>query len=343
MAFLRRGLLLGTVLLLTACGSTAPQAAETTASPIAAPTTSGAANGFPVTVENCGLIFTYTAAPQRALAFDGNMIELMVQLGLADRLVGYWTSGVSLDSDVAAKLNAVEPISAEWPGPGKEVVLERSPDFVFAGWGYGFSEENGLTQAALSELQINSYALRESCPNKEARQAITIEDSYADMLNIGRIFGVEDRAQALVAAMQSEVAAVQAPIDSTTEQPRVFLYDDIGAESPLTAGRYGLPNHLIELAGGKNIFDDLEESWASVSWETVLERNPEVIIVIDTDWESAEDRIARLKSLPQLAGLPAIENERFVTVHYRQAVPGLHNAAAVRQLAQGLYPDRFQQ
>jgi iron complex transport system substrate-binding protein len=320
--------------------------ADATIAPAAATSAAGATSGeqstagFPVTIENCGETFIYTEAPQRALAFEGNMIDMMLELGLADRLVGYWTSGAELATDTQAQLANATAITAEWPGPSREVVLEQSPDFIFSGWGYGFSEESGLTQAALKELQINSYALSESCPN--ASGATTIDDTYADITNIGQIFGVPDRAQQLIAEMQAEVESVTAQLDASVTPPSVFVYDDIGEDSPHTAGNSGLLNNLIILAGGTNVFDDVAEDWSTVGWESVIERNPEIIVVMDTDWESAEDRIARLKSLPQLAELPAIKNERFATIHYRQATPGLQNAEGVRQLAEGLHPDKFQ-
>jgi iron complex transport system substrate-binding protein len=293
-----------------------------------------------VTIENCAETFTYAEAPQRALALDGNMIEMMLELGLADRLVGYWASGAELAPETQAQLADATAITAEWPGPSREVVLEQSPDFIFSGWGYGFSEESGLTQVALKELQINSYAVSESCPN--ASGATTIEDTYTDISNIGRIFGVPDQAQQVITEMQAEVEAVKGQLDASATPPSVFVYDDIGEDSPHTAGNSGLLNNLITLAGGSNVFNDLEEDWSTVGWESVIERNPDIIIVMDTDWESAEDRITRLKSLPQLAEIPAIKNERFATIHYRQATPGLQNAAGVRQLAEGLHPDKFQ-
>ncbi len=340
----RMGLLVGIVGFLVACGGAAQPPATTMPGANEA-TTSGAteqqtAAQFPVTIENCGIPFTYTQAPQRVLAMEGNMIEMMVKLGLVDRLVAYWTSGAELAPEVEAQLADATTITANWPGPSREVVLEQSPDFVFAGYGYGFSEESGLTQPSLLELQINSYAVNESCPNKTGRT--TIEDTYTDIMNIGRVFGVPERAEQLVADMQAEVATVKNQLGTNHSPVRVFVYDDIGDDNPLTAGSAGLLNNLITLAGGINIFDDVEGSWATVGWESVIERDPDSIVVMDTDWESAEERIARLKSLPQLAALPAVANERFATIHYRQATPGLQNAEGVRQLAQGLHPETFQ-
>ena len=60
---------------------------------------------------------------------------------------------------------------------------------------------------------------------------------------------------------------------------RVFVYDS-GEDTPFTAGKYAMPTALIEAAGGVNIMDDLDKSWATVAWEPVVERNPQVIVIV---------------------------------------------------------------
>lgn len=313
---------------------------STSANPVA--DTQVSSNGFSVTVESCGEAVSYSAAPQRALAFDVNLIEMMMQLDLANRMVGYWTSGSEIRPEFQAALASVNEIEAEWPGPSLEVIVGTEADFVLGGWGYGFSEDNGVTPERLKQMGLNSYAIRESCPADEANRVLTIEDTYADIQNVGSIFGHADQAEVLVDQMRSEVSEVTQTIGDTAIAPRVFLYDDIGEGNPYTAGDYGLASNLINLAGGENIYSDVTEVWTTVSWETLIARDPDIIVVIDMDWESAEERIARLKAMPELADMTAIQNERFVVIHYRQIMPGLRNAEAVRVLAEGFYPEKFQ-
>ena len=66
----------------------------------------------------------------------------------------------------------------------------------------------------------------------------------------------------------------------TGDPPRVFVYDS-GESAPFTAARYAMPTALIEAAGGLNIMDDFEKNWATVTWEEVVERNPEVVVIVN--------------------------------------------------------------
>lgn len=63
-----------------------------------------------------------------------------------------------------------------------------------------------------------------------------------------------------------------------------------GEISDDTSGKV-LQNHLIELAGGENIFNDLDKSWENVNWETVVERNPDYIVINDYDAKILEEKI----------------------------------------------------
>lgn len=297
---------------------------------------------YPVTVESCGEAMTFAQAPQRMVVFENNLLEIALRLGLQDRIVGIWTgSELSVDPTVQAAAAQLTAISTEgWPPPALEPVLGVEPDFVWSGWGYGFSEESGLTPARLLELGINSYATTESCIKAGVGEAVTIESTYTDILTIGRIFGVEAAAQTLVDGMKSRIDAAVAAVGAVERPLRVFYYDS-GEAEPFTAGSLGMPSVMMALVGGENIFADVEKDWFTTSWEEVIARDPEVIIVANSAWATAEDNIAFLQSKPELADITAMQNERFGTISYRQSTPGLPNAEAVELLAQALYPEKF--
>lgn len=329
---------------LAACGSEPAAQAPTplTAATQELPEAPTVQSGFPVSIESCGQTFTYQGPPERAVVFDANMIEIMLALGLDQRIAGYWDAGGKLRPQFQQRAADLRSLSSEsWPPPSLETVLNVQPDFVFAAWGY-FSEESGLTPDALLQMGINSYALRESCTAAGRPVPSTIDNTYADIAAIGRIFGAEREAGEQIASLRAELDAVAERLGTPERPLRAFVYDDIGGDSPYTAGKYGLITSLLASAGAQNLFTDLDADWAKVSWEEVLGRDPEVIVVVDTDWEPATERIERLKTLPLLADLPAVKAQRFVVIHYRQIYPGLQNAEAVRLLAEKLYPERFQ-
>ncbi|MFC3084454.1 ABC transporter substrate-binding protein [Tabrizicola soli] len=288
---------------------------------------------FPVTVKSCNRDVTFDAPPAKAIANDVNLVEMMLALGLRDRMVGY--TGVSgwktLDEELRAGIEELPELSAQYPT--REVLLGAEPDFFFAGWNYGMKVGGEVTPESLEPLGIKTYELTESCIHIGPKARSSMQDMYVDLLNLGAIFGVEEEAKALVAGYEAELAEITAGIDRTTPL-RVFVYDS-GEESPFTAGAYAMPTALIEAAGGTNVMDDLEKSWATVTWEAVVERNPEVIIIVNYGDVTAEQKIAFLEGNPAFAAVDAVKNDRYVVLEYVEATPGPRNIRAVEKLVAG--------
>ena len=120
------------------------------------------------------------------------------------------------------------------------------------------------------------------------RPPASLEDTYNDLRNLGKIFDVQDRANAVVANMQAQVADIRKALPA--EKPRVFLYDS-GEDRAMTSGRLGMPQALIDAAGGRNVLEDVDASWTRVNWESVVERNPQVIVIVDYSEITAEQKI----------------------------------------------------
>ncbi|QFT62664.1 Vitamin B12-binding protein precursor [Roseivivax sp. THAF30] len=284
------------------------------------------------TVKSCDRTVTFDAPPQRAVANDVNLTEMMLVLGLADRMVGY--TGISgwktLDEDMRAGVEELPELSAKYPS--KEVLVGADADFFFAGWNYGMKVGGEVTPDTLEPFGIKVYELSESCAHIMKTEKASIEDMYDDLVNLGRIFQVEERATELVEGYRAELAQFSEGLGEG-EPPRVFVYDS-GEDTPFTAGRYGMPTALIEAAGGRNIMDDFEKSWATVTWEEVVERNPEVIVIVNYGEVTAEQKREFMRSNPAFADLDAVKADRFVTLEYVEATPGPRNIKAVKTLAE---------
>ena len=289
------------------------------------------------TIRSCNRVVTFDGPPQRAISNDVNLTEMMLVLGLADRMVGY--TGISgwktLDEEMRAGVEELPELSAKYPS--KEVLVGADADFFFAGWNYGMKVGGEVTPETLEPFGIKVYELTESCTHIMDKDKASIEDMYADLMNLGRIFDVEDRALALVDGYRQDLSAF-----TETLQPgdplRVFVYDS-GEDTPFTAGRYAMPTALIEAAGGTNIMDDFEKSWATVTWEAVVERNPEVIVIVNYGAVTAEQKRAFMMSNPAFADLDAVKNDRFVTLEYVEATPGPRNISAIKTLAEAFWAD----
>ncbi|MGW0776861.1 ABC transporter substrate-binding protein [Streptomyces sp. NPDC002835] len=294
---------------------------------------------YPVTIENCGRTKSYDKAPQRVVTNDVGITEIMFALGLEDRMAGYVMPDDRGDLTAVPWKDAYE--KTKWLSKktiNKELVLAARADLVFAGWNYGFNEGEGFSPAELEKVGVDSYLLSESCRNGQgkARGVMPpLEALYTDLRNLGKIFDVEDRAETLIADFKRKVAEAQAKALKGADRPRVFLYDD-GRDKPLTSGLYAGPHDIITRAGGDHVMKDLKDSWATVGWETVVERDPEVIVINDYGDTTADQKRKFLKSYPPLAGVSAVKNDRIVVLDYAELVESPRNPAAIASLAADL-------
>jgi iron complex transport system substrate-binding protein len=292
------------------------------------------ATRYPLTIKSCNREVTFKQAPQHALSHDINMTQMLLALGLKPQMVGY--SGISgwkaVTPEMQTLLEGLPELAAKYPSV--ETLLNANVDFFFAGWDYGMRVGGDLTPQTLQPLGINVYELTESCAFVMKRPPASLEDTYNDLRNLGKIFDVQNRANALITEMQAQVAEVRK--DLPTDKPRVFLYDS-GEDRAMTSGRLGMPQALIDAAGGRNILDDVEASWTRVNWENVVERNPQVIVIVDYGEVTAEQKEQFLLNNKALQSVDAIKNQRFIVIPYVQATPGIDNVLAVETLAKGFH------
>ena len=289
-----------------------------------------------VTVQSCNRTVTFENPPERAVSNDVNLTEMMLVLGLADQMVGY--TGISgwktLDAEMRSGVKELPELSAKYPT--KEVLVGADADFFFAGWNYGMKVGGEVTPETLKPFGIKVYELTESCSHIMDKDKASLKDMYADILNLGKIFGVKSRAEALVESYKSELESFKAKLMNIDEGLRVFVYDS-GEDAPFTAGRYAMPTALIEAAGGQNIMDDFNKSWGTVTWEEVVDRDPQVVVIVNYGDVTAEQKREYMMSNPAFKNISAVKNDRFVTLEYVEATPGPRNIQAIKHLADAFW------
>lgn len=286
-------------------------------------------------VQSCNRTVSFDAPPERAISNDVNLTEMMLVLGLADRMVGY--TGISgwktLDEEMREGVEELPELSAKYPS--KEVIVGADADFFFAGWNYGMKVGGDVTPETLEPFGVKVYELTESCTHIMEKDKASMGDMYADLMNLGKIFGVEDEAASLVDGYKADLAAFKDGLE-TGEPVRAFVYDS-GEDKPFTAGLYAMPTALIEAAGGTNVMNGFEKSWGTVTWEEVVEQNPEVIIIVNYGNVTAEQKREFMMSNPAFAEIDAVKNDRFVTLEYVEATPGPRNIKAIKTLADAFW------
>ena len=284
-----------------------------------------------VSVDSCNRTVTFDSPPQRAISNDVNLTEMMLVLGLSDKMVGY--TGISgwktLDEEMRLGVKQLPELSPKYPT--KEVLVGADADFFFAGWNYGMKVGGEVTPETLKPFGINVYELTESCIHIMTKKKVSMDDMYNDLLNLGLIFQIENRAKKLVDAYRSDLKKFTQKLESIPAK-KVFVYDS-GEDTPFTAGRYAMPTALIEAAGGINIMDDFQKSWGTVTWEEVIDRNPEVVVIVNYGKVTAEQKRKFMMSNPAFANIDEVKNDRFVILEYVEATPGPRNIKAIKKLA----------
>ena len=275
-----------------------------------------------LTLDNYGRQITLSGVPQKVLTLGPNCSELFVALGLADRVIGN-----SLDNHSRGPLPEYAEEYAKIPelnysSATREAVITSGADFI-----YGIDWEFGDSALDIDELTGYGITVYQNA-------ASTLEEIYREIEDLGKIFHVEDKAAAFIQSQKDRIEAVRKARDGL-DPVKVLVYDS-GNDGVFTCGGTNFESLLIQQAGGKNIFDDLtEKQWVTVSYEEVLSRNPDVIVIHDYDSPSVEEKIAEIKANPALSQLDCVKNERFVTIELESVLPGSRMAYAVERLSQG--------
>ena len=312
--------------LLAGCGAQ-PAAAPSQSASAATPSQQEAADeGFPMTFENDGRTLTISQRPQRVLTLGPNCTELFAALGLSDLVVGRSLVNHSR-GPLEEYAQAVEAIpQLNYGSATREAILSSGADFIYAlDWEIS---DTGCNIEEAAQYGMSVYV----------NEATTLEEQYQEILDLGKIFGVEQAAQAFVDDQRARIQAVQERVAG--QEPVDVLVYDSGNDGVFTCSGSNFESLLIGLAGGRNLFDDLtDQQWVTVSYEEVLARDPDVILIHDYDSPSVEEKLAEIAGNPTLAQLDCVKNQRFATITLESVLPGDRMAYAVEQLAAAFYPD----
>lgn len=284
-------------------------------------------------VRNAGEVLTFHAVPRRVVVLSYGAAELVCALGAEEAIAAVAPAEDILEHTTARYRSALErlPILRHCGDgvPTMEELKALDPDLVICGWYYPQMTGGNLRK----QSAIPFYITESTIPEKAG-----LERLYQDILNLGRIFRAEDRAIALAEQMRQRIAVLTRRL-LRRKPVRVFVYDGQQYE-PFTAGSGTLEQELISAAGGENVFGHLEGSYHGVSWTEVAEAEPEVIVLHDyLDSMTWEEKISCLKSRPELRNVPAICQERFVSLTLTEVFPGIQCAGAVEKMIRVFHPD----
>lgn len=346
---LRTGIVaLAVVGLVAGCGASE---AVTTAAPAgtsgtpatAASGTATAGEGvtqYPLTLDNCGVTVTVASAPRRAVSLDQDSTEILLSLGLQDRMVGTasWTDPV-LDS--LADANAKVPRLAD-NAPTYEVLMAADPDFVSASFGRHYKDGGVVTRDRLASTGIGSYLAPTDCDGGKSVNggtgvrtvALTVDDLFTEIRQLAEVFDVPSRGEALIADLQQRQQAATAGMDLSGATAAFWFAD---TKAPYVAGGLGWAQMLATTAGMKNVFADRTDDWPSVGWESVVDAQPQILVLGDLQrnrfpGDRLDDKTTFLAQDPLTSTMTAVQQQNYIPLHGAELNPSIRYVDALEKI-----------
>lgn len=277
--------------------------------------------GFPVEASSCGFTSTITAPPERAVTMNQGATEVMLALDLSDRMAGT----AYLDDAVPQKwqpaYDEVKVLAKEYPD--NETLLAAKPDFVYASYASAFDADNAGAQDELTKLGIGSFLSLFGCGENKPSADVSFDSVWDEIEVVADVFGVPERADALEKEQQGQLDTLAA--DKPGAGLDVFWFDS-GDKTAFAGAGEGGPQLILDAVGATNVFGDVEGGWADVSWERVVKTDPDVIVLADASWSTADDKIAMLEKDPVLKNLRAVKAKRYVVIPFSESTPGVRLA-----------------
>ena len=194
--------------------------------------------------------------PKRIISLAPSVTKSLYLLGEEDKIAAitvYCPQGSGAKERIGTVLE-----------PNLEKIISLSPDLVIA------SKEGNRPQTVekLKSLGVNVYVMG---------SLNSFPDICDDFLALARIVGQEAKAKGIIENAKNKIRGIQ---DKVGKRAKVRVFWEVGAQPLFTASRNSFVNDFIELAGGTNIFGELETRYPQISREEVIRRDPDAIVMV---------------------------------------------------------------
>ncbi len=326
-------------------GATACGVGTTSADP-----TSGAAQaGYPVTITNCGKEYTFNKAPSRVVVMNGGSVaevSTLLELGLGDKIVAnaqsYGASEVAGRAEEIAKLPTGDIELNDMMDIPREAMIGLAPDFVISTYDGGFRAEAGFaTREDLAQVGANTYAPASSCGAVGTVSGEpSIEDSYQLMRDFGKIFGVSEKAEQLIAESKDRIASVSERVGKLPAKKAMLIIPGMAMGGEFSSvGGNGIWNDIMVKAGAENVFADAtKDLFANLSKEQVAKADIEALVIVNYMSENPEADAKKL--FDQFPQWDAAKNNRFVVLS-DSIYLSPNNDLAVEKIARAVHDEAF--
>jgi iron complex transport system substrate-binding protein len=320
-------------LLSSACGDdTEPQSDASTATTVDTPTSatgstdnesSAAASpdgdGFPLTFTNCDREITLDQPPERVLLMEAAAPSLMFAAGAMDRVVARiedFPDEYYSDEETAV-LDEIPALQAESTSTGgvevsMEAIIEYEPDLVI-----GYDTET-ISADALADVGIELYIMPPFCTQPPAPSFDSIVE---EVRFYGQMFGTSDIAEPSADELAAAVvSAADAPVAEGKTAAALYVSSDGSAIYAYSS--LGMVHPQMEALGMVNVFAELDERVPEVSIEEVIDRNPDILVLLYDDIALTTEQITALVTdLPGASSITAVIDGAVYPLLFNYAEP----------------------
>ncbi len=311
------------------------------------PLTGAAANNYPLTMENCGVKETFNHPPSRVVTIGQYETELMLALGLEEKIAATAVWFGDLPDDLKEKGTGLKRLAEN--APGFEAVAAQRPELVLAQYSWHVGPQGEVaTRQQFEQLGIRTWISPADCTAKAVTatsngdgarsEPYSIDIILDEITALARIFNVPARGEALKQTLSRRIAAAQ---QQRHTQPLKVVYWFSSTRlkgDPWVAGSKGAPGWISKTLGLTNIIDS-DEEWPAVTWEHIVKAQPDIIVIASMDRRlyPADDLAAKKRFLetdPVTREMPAVREGHILVVPAMSLNPSLRNVEAVELISQ---------
>jgi len=301
-------------------------------------------SAYPLQISTYGsdgqpLTTTYTKAPEKVLAIYQGSIETMLTLGLSDHLIA--TAGLdnSIPDNLKADFSKVKYLDEFTPS--LETVTMLQPDMILS-WGSLFQEKTLGNSGDWIKRGVNIYINSNTRPaTGDTKHPRTLDNEYTDILNLGKIFQVQPKAESIVNDMKNTIISVTAQTSDIKSRPSVLILESTD-QSFTNYGADTLGGDMVTALGGKLLNSDSAE----LGKEDVVAANPDVIFVVYMPYSGDDAEKVKQEKLDVIlkdkayASINAVKNNRIVPIKLSEMyASATRTKDGIVTFAKGLYPD----
>jgi iron complex transport system substrate-binding protein len=227
--------------------------------------------------------------PQRIVTLAPNLTELVFELGEGNKLVGN-TNFCNFPDSAKAVTNVADLLSVNL-----ELISDLKPDIIFI-------TAEGNSKSEYIKLKDLGFKVFVSNP----RHYNGIKKT---MLDLGRIFRKENKSSSIVEAWDNKIEEIKNQHDKVILNSVLFL---ISTKPIISVGKKSFIHQILTYAGLKNITSDSDVSYPLFSREDILLKNPDYIILYETNTNDVDDL---LNIYPEWHTLAAVVNKRVLFIN----------------------------